>query len=138
VLRFNIFTRPTAFLLLFAATSAQASPVGLWYCIGQPHDPDIVTQDQFNEDGTFRFEYRKYEDCKLVYRAVELGHWTQEGDVVSTYIETLDGKPAFYVHRYIYAAVNENEMHLHHIGIDYTFVERHDDRFQASDCWVGA
>lgn len=138
VLRSTKCTHPIVFLLLFAATTANASPVGLWYCVGQPHDPDIVTRDLFNEDGTFRFEYRKYEDCELVYRAVEEGHWVQEGDIVTTYIESLDGRPAFYFHRYRYEAISDAEMHLYHLRLNYLFVERRDARFQSSDCWVGA
>jgi hypothetical protein len=136
--RYRNSTRLLSVLLLFAASAANASPVGLWYCIGQPHDPEIVTRDEFNDNGTFRFEYRKYEDCELVFRAVEEGHWIQEGDVVTTYVESLDGQPTFYFHRYLYTQVSDGEMHLYHPEIDHLFVERRDDRFQAHDCWVGA
>ena len=123
--------------MLFAATSADASPVGLWYSAGQPHDPDIVTRDQFNADGTFRFEHRKYKGCELVYRAVEEGHWVQEGDVLTTHTERINGSPISYSHRFRYEAKSENEMHLYHFELNYLYVERRDENFQSRDCWAG-
>ena len=125
-------------LLLLIATSAAANPVGVWFSTGQPHDPEMITRDQFNADGTFRFEHRKYRDCELVYRAVEEGHWAQDGNILTTDIESINGAPVSYSHRYRYEAKDENEMHLYHFELDYLYVERRDENFQSRDCWAGA
>jgi hypothetical protein len=123
---------------LFAAGEAAASPVGVWCTKGQPNDLNMITYDRFDDDGTFRFEFRKYRGRDIVFQAIEEGRWVQEGDLVTTFIYKLDGRPAHYAHRYKYEHTDEAEMRLHHVDLNFTYVERRVDGLAFPACWLGS
>jgi hypothetical protein len=118
--------------------AANANPAGIWYGEGQPHDPNILYLDQFNEDGTFRSEFRKYDRCEIVWHQVEEGQWNQEGDVITTVTYKANGVPVLGFQEYRIEGQTENEIRLRHLETDYLFIERRIDIFEFPACWMGS
>ena len=138
MLRYHFLLLLCAVVLSFAPLAATASPVGLWVGEGQPHDPEIISYDAFSADGTFRFEFRKYDDCEIVYHSIEEGSWIREGDLITTHIYKLNGKPTFYSHVYRYEFESDEEIHVRHLGMGDLYVERRVDSFEFPACWFGS
>ncbi len=138
MLRIFFYVMYTTVVLSLAASAAAANPAGLCVGEGQPHDPEIISYDAFNADGTFRFEFRKYDDCEIVYHTIEEGSWIREGDLITTQIHKLDGKPAFYSHVYRYEFESDEEMRVRHLGMGDLYVERRVDSFEFPACWFGS
>ena len=137
MLRYHSFVFLIA-LTVLGADTATANPVGLWYGEGQPHDPNILYLDQFNEDGTFRSEFRKYERCEVVWQQVESGRWNQDGDLVITVTDTVNGMAALGYQEYRNEGQSENEIRLRHLETNYLFIERRIDSFEFPACWIGS
>ena len=138
MLRIFSYVMYSTFVLSLAASAAAANPVGLWYGEGQPHDPNILYLDQFNEDGTFRSEFRIYERCEIVWQQVEEGRWNQDGDLVITLTDTVNGRSILGYQEYRNEGQTENEIRLRHLKTDYLFVERRIDSFEFPACWIGS
>ena len=138
MLRTHLYVIFSVVIFSFATSAAAANPIGLWYGEGQPHDPNILYLDQFNEDGTFRSEFRKYERCEIVWQQVEEGRWNQDGDLVITVTDTVNGRPSLGYQEYRNEGQAENEIRLRHLETDYLFVERRIDSFEFPACWIGS
>jgi hypothetical protein len=138
---FNVILRAAVLcvcVLCAWAGTATANPVGLWYGEGQPHDPNILYLDQFNEDGTFRSEFRRYDRCEIVWQQVEEGRWNQDGDLIITLTDTVNGQSMLGYQEYRNEGQTENEIRLRHLETDYLFVERRIDSFEFPACWIGS
>ena len=122
--------------LLFAASAPAwaASPAGVWYGEGQPEDPGIVYLDRFDEDGTFIANFRKYENCMVVYDHIESGRWFIEDGRLITVIEISDGMPVAGLQEYRLEGQTEDELRLRHVGTEYLFVERRANGFEFPSC----
>jgi hypothetical protein len=125
-------------LFVFGLASAQASPIGIWYGEGQPHDPNIVYVDQFNEDGSFRSEFRRYEQCEIVWQQVEEGIWFEKDDLIVTIIDTVNGEPAIGYQEYRNEGEGEFEIRLRHLETEFLFIERRVDRAEFPGCFWGS
>lgn len=138
MLRSHFFAILSVVIYSVAPLTAAANLVGLWYGEGQPHDPNILYLDQFNEDGTFRSEFRRYERCEVVWQQVELGRWNEDGDLIITLTDTVNGISSLGYQTYRNEGQTENEIRLRHIETDYLFVERRIDSFEFPACWIGS
>jgi hypothetical protein len=138
MLRFHFITMLSIAILSLLASGATANPAGLWYGEGQPHDPNILYLDQFNADGTFRSEFRKYERCEIVWVQVEEGRWNLDGDLVVTLTDMVNGRSTSGYQIYRNEGQTENEIRLRHLETDYLFVERRIDSFEFPACWIGS
>ncbi len=138
MLRIFSYVMYSTLILSLTASAAAANPVGLWYGEDQPHDPNILYLDQFNEDGTFRSEFRIYERCEIVWQQVEEGRWNQDGDLVITLTDTVNGRSILGYQEYRNEGQTENEIRLRHLETDYLFVERRIDSFEFPACWIGS
>jgi hypothetical protein len=87
-------------LLLSASCGASQQPVtqsvaGLWF--GEGYQAALRTNTSWlmnrKDDGTFRVEFRRYQDCVLVFQQVEEGRWKQDGLRYSTATRSIDGQP---------------------------------------------
>jgi len=131
-------------LALLASSVAYADPVGIWYGEGQPQDPDILYLDQFNEDGTFKSEFRKYDRCEVLWRQIEEGRWSQEGDVIITHTHSLNGiallpeEIAKAKQEYRVESASSTKLELRHLESDYLFVEYRFPSFEFFVCGVGS
>lgn len=127
-----------AMLVVLIAGAAEARPIGIWYGEGQPHDPNILYLDQFNEDGTFKSEFRKYDRCEVVWQQVEEGTWSEDDDIITTVTTKANGVPILGYQEYRNEGETENEIRLRHLETDYLFIERRVDSFEFPACWIGS
>jgi hypothetical protein len=128
----------SAMLVSWFTHPASANAVGIWYGEGQPHDPNILYLDQFNEDGTFKSEFRKYDRCEVVWQQIEEGQWNEDGDLITTVTYKSNGVPVLGYQEYRNEGQTENEIRLRHLESDYLFIERRIDVFEFPACWIGS
>jgi hypothetical protein len=126
-------------LLLLVATAGHAAdlPTGIWYHEGQPDDPNLVSVHELHADGTYRFEFRRYERCEIVYSNVEEGRWEREGDVITTIAESVHGYLVSYTNQYIVEAESETEMRIRHLENDHLYIERRLEQAEFPGCFWG-
>jgi hypothetical protein len=130
----------SAFLVTILAngSASAASAVGMWYGEGQPHDLNILYIDEFSADGTFRSEFRIYDRCEIAWRQAEEGRWNQDGDLIITIIDRVNGYPATGYQEYTIEGLEENVIRLRHGETGHLFIERRIDRFEFPACFIGS
>jgi hypothetical protein len=129
-----------ACLLSLSASAAQTpSLVGFWLGEGQPNvDGRIVYVSEIRPDGTFRSEFRKYENCRPVETNIETGTWTLTGDVQEMITTSVNGRTVSFSNVFTIERLTAVEQHARMQKNGYLFVETRLPRFEFPPCQNGA
>ena len=129
-----------AALLLAAARLAgadQAALAGYWY--SEDYQPSLrVTVQELTQrraDGTYEDEFRRYENCLLVFRQREAGTWTFDGDRFHTITTSIDGSLAHFEDEYEVRSLSDKEVRYFHPKSGAVFTDtRVKANFRFPDC----
>jgi len=123
---------------LFSAPAfAQPSFVGIWYSAFQPDEPGVMSLIEFRADGTFREEFRKCENGKVVGYQSESGTWSVVDDVERLTVERLNGDPIKIDGTYRVELLTDTERRVRMEQGDLVFASRRISKFEFPDCPSG-
>jgi hypothetical protein len=85
-----LLASPTPVALAAVPAGAGSYMVGTWFGHGQPEDKNAMYIDRMRPDGSWRGEYRTCPKGKAINR-VQTGRWSLAGDILSLWVEQVDG-----------------------------------------------
>lgn len=111
---------------LLAAPAGAFDFSGRWYGFGYQPAWGFASQwiAQRSSNGDLEIEFRRYENCQLVHRQVERGHWVVEGSRYSSLIAQINDKPVMRVEDYELLAQEGDIIRYRHLGSGQIFQAR--------------
>lgn len=99
--RLAVFGAATAFALVCfgSARAGNASVVGDWYGVGQPHDKEMAYLDHIRPDGTYVSEFIVCRGKRSEHH-IESGTWTSSPDVTRVITKIIDGHAVGFTYDY--------------------------------------
>lgn len=121
--------RLAAILLVMAAPAAIADEsllAGYWY--SEDYQPSIHRTAQEvtvrRADGTYDDEFRRYENCVLVYHQHEAGTWVLEGGRYRTVTTSINGVSAHLEDDYEVKSLTDRQFEYFHPKLGQLFTDR--------------
>ena len=120
-----------------SAAADRSTLVGYWY--SEDYQPSLrVTVQEFTQrraDGTYNDEFRRYENCLLVFRQSETGTWTLDGGRLHTVTTSIDGSLAHFEDDYDVRSLTDKEFRYFHLNSGTLFTDlRVNAKFRFPDC----
>jgi hypothetical protein len=124
--------------VLTAAGAAKPSLVGIWLGHGQPGDRGVVYLNEIRANGTFRSQFRKYDEgCRILVDVVETGTWKLTGDVEEMITTVADGRRVRFAETYKIERLTDREQHARQQDNGHLFVETRVAKFEFPPCRNG-
>jgi hypothetical protein len=124
--------------LLLAGAAPRPSLVGIWLGHGQPGDRGVVYLNEIRANGTFRSQFRKYDEtCRIVVDVLETGTWKLAGDIEQMITTIADGKPVRFAETYKIERLTEREQHARQHDNGHLFIETRVAKFEFPPCRKG-